>query len=233
MSEENNAVQPVDQSAEQQQPKQKVTFSPEQQARVDEIVRESMGRAAKDLRAENFKLRTELDAAKVTATPQNDGTAHLATELATIKAERDSLRERQTEGSIREQLRKAADAEGFVDVDLAISILRTQVQLTDGKLLPVAADGTPRLGATLDPMSLQELSRELANSKPFLVRSNVKPGIGSAESSTSLLAGSGIELERIFGANSNAGEANRLAMIDPKKYSRLRALAREKGLLPR
>src|SRR5579872_3161545 len=82
-----------------QQPSEhhKVSFSPEQQAKVDEIIRKAQGRAAKELRTENERLRLELEATRqANPQPADDGTKLLATELAATKAERDALaRERQ------------------------------------------------------------------------------------------------------------------------------------------
>lgn len=39
----------------------KVVYGPRQQARVDELVSQSMGRAARTLRAENTKLQAQVD----------------------------------------------------------------------------------------------------------------------------------------------------------------------------
>src|SRR6266436_3069569 len=62
---------------EQTPPPVKITFSPEQQAKVDELIRESMGRAGNEARATAARLEHEM--------------TKLQTELATLKGERTGL----------------------------------------------------------------------------------------------------------------------------------------------
>lgn len=55
---------PFNQLAPQEGETERVTFTPEQQARIDEIVRESMGRAGREARAQAETVGTELTAVR-------------------------------------------------------------------------------------------------------------------------------------------------------------------------
>ena len=224
--------QPADSQpqAAEQQPQQKVTFSPEQQSKIDEILRKAHGRFSRELQAENERLRQELEVMRQTnPQPADDGTKNLAMELAATKAERDALARERHETAIDQQVRAAAGNQ-WVDANLAVQLIRQNVRVVDGR--PVVVDpatGQERLNASLEPMTLTELAREMQASRPYLVRSEIRGGSGSYESTGRPPA---MSLDKLFGKGSDAAAANRLALKDRKTYLRMREAARQKGLIP-
>src|ERR1700757_4888109 len=75
----------------EQTPPAKVTFSPEQQAKIDELIRAAMGRGGNEARSRAADLEAE--------------TTKLKTELATLKGERTGLESSLT---LKEQEAQAA-----------------------------------------------------------------------------------------------------------------------------
>src|SRR5579871_4616906 len=65
----------------------KIVFDAAQQEKVNQLIRDAQGRAARELRAELDRTRAELDAAR-TNTPKADlGANELATQVAELRAE--------------------------------------------------------------------------------------------------------------------------------------------------
>lgn len=208
---------------------EKITFSDAQKHKVDEIVRGAMGRAAKELRAENASLRQRLESfEKGTSGQQSDTAADLlAAELASTKAERDNLMHEREDAKVSEQLQRAASGK-FVNSALAARLMRDSVKVMDGKPVVVGPDGSERLNANLEPMTLADLAQEIQNQHPYLVRSEVRPGVGSTPAAGVL---PDTQLERLFGKNGDVAALNRIALHDPQKYRRLRAQAKEQGII--
>lgn len=196
------------------------------QAKLDSIIREAQGRAAKALREENTRLKSELAAAP--KVPAMQPTEDLTVQLMTTRAELASLKAAQQESALKEQLRAAVAGQNFFEPELACQILRTQVKIVGGKPVPVDADGNERLGSDFNPLGIAELAAELARTKKFLVRGDVKPGSGSKPTNTSF--SDAVPLERLFGPKSDGGLAQKLAMTNPAHYRRLRAAAKARGL---
>jgi hypothetical protein len=216
---------------QQQQPteqQEKVTFDARQQEKVNDLIRKAQGRAARELREELARVQLELAAVKQTAPQADQGTQMLATELAATKAERDALARERQDTNITEHLRRAA-GDQFVNQDLAVNLMRQNVRVVDGKPVVIGPDGNPRMNASLDQMTLQDLATELTVQHPYLARGTVRPGTGSTPASTGVPP---VQLDKLFGKGSNAAEINRLALHDPEKFRRLRRQARQEGLIP-
>jgi hypothetical protein len=208
----------------------KITFDEAQQKRVDELIRRAQGRAARELREHNEQLKTELEALRGQQGQQavpND----VLTELSTTRTELQAMRQKETESQIMGEIRKHTGA--FVDAELAGQLLRQGIRQVEGKLVPVDADGNPRLNSDFEPMTLEDAARDLARQKPFLARGDVRFfGAGSTEASRSMLDSvSDAKLSELYGKNSDPRKANALAMRDPAKYRALRSKAKERGLL--
>jgi hypothetical protein len=203
-----------------------VSFDERQQAKIGDIVRDATVKA----RADFAKLQSEFDALRKTLPPPPDD---IVLELATTRAERDTLRTAQREATVTEILRSAVGAQQFVDSDLAVQLLRSSIQLIDG--LPVVVDsaGNQRLTAALMPMTVTALASELSDAKPFLVRSQVRGGAGSKPSNGTGNITPGPSLGSLFGKGSvnNAEAVNRLALHDPTTFARLRRQAIKEGLI--
>lgn len=205
---------------------EKVTFSDEQKARINEIVREASARAGAEARAETERLRK-----LVPATPAEPQSTDTLLRLAEAQAELTSLKSAAAENQISQVLHKAVAKENFFDNDLAAQILRSSVKMVDGKPVIVDASGAVRLNANFDPLTPAEAAFELATVKPYLVRSGFVGGSGSV-SGGGPRAETGPALETIFGRNSDGGAANRLAMRNPKAYAAMKVRARAAGLVP-
>jgi Sec-independent protein translocase protein TatA len=219
-----------DSGAEQPDDKpERVHFDERQQKRVDELIRNAMGRAGREHRDEAARLRQELEALRSQQGQQHTPQDVLLTELSTTRAELSALKQQQSEASIMGEIRKVTGA--FVDGELAASILRQGVRQIDGKLVPTDQDGNPRLTADFEPMTLEDAANDLARTKPFLARSDVRSGSGSTEASHSMLSSvTDDKLSELFGKHSDPRKANALAMRDPGKYRALRSRAKERGI---
>lgn len=196
--------------------KEKVTFSPEQQARIDVIIKDAMGRAASDLRKDNARLREALD--KQIAANKPD-----ATETDRVKAENEALKLR---------LSDVTSEYGREQLELAISNAASTARFVDPSqacLLLGSRDGLTKEDGTVDPVRVQAAVDELARRSPHLVRGEVHPGAGSTPAQS--IPPAEMRLETLFGRNSDARAANRLAIQNPTQYRRLRAQAVRKGLL--
>ena len=211
---------------------EKVTFDERQQERVNELIKRAQGRAAKELRAENEALKQRLSALERAQPQMDDATRTLATRLATVEAERDALTRAQKDAQLDTMIRQAA-GDAWVNSDLAIRIMRDHVRLgEDGKPVVVDDSGAEWLNEEFSPMSLSDLSRTIGEKHPYLLRSQVKGGIGSAESARSTLTDVPREkLAQLFGRNSDSRLANELARKDYRTYSRLKEAARKEGLI--
>jgi hypothetical protein len=206
--------------AEAQEP-QKVTFDDAQKARINEIVKEASARAGAEARAELARVKATL--------PPVEQSADALLKLAEAQSELASLKAEATEAKVREILNHAVSKESFFDPELASQILRSSIKVIDGKPTVVDSTGTPRLDAEFNPMSPETLAKELASTKRFLVKGELRAGTGSVMSTQR--GETGPALETIFGKHSNGAAANRLAMKDIGLYRRLREKARSEGII--
>jgi hypothetical protein len=230
MSEQQTQVQEV------QTPPTKVTFSPEQQAKIDELIRSAMGRAGNEAKARAASLEAEVTT--------------LQTQLATLKGDKSGLESSLT---LKEQEAKAARNETIaVRKQNTIQAAATEhnffnpqqvAQLTDkdvqwdaakGKFIVVGEDGTERLGIDGNPLSVDAYYKEFASKNPHMVRGSVLPGIGSREAQQPphRTLGEREKLAKPFGKLSDSRAANTLAINNPQEYKRLKREARSHGLIP-
>ena len=206
-----------------------VKFDRAQKDRVDEIVREAMGRAGREAREKAARLELEVATLKATQVTPEPGLQEIAAQLAEMKTEKAALLAERQERAIVDRLRKVA-GDRFVDSALALRLLREEVQLaSDGSLRVVDEVGVDRRNETLDPMSIEDLIADFADRKPFLVRGSVMGGTGSTESQGQRPVDREM-LSRYFGPKANGKLANHLAQTDYKKYKQLQKIAKEQGL---
>jgi ribosomal protein L16 Arg81 hydroxylase len=248
-----------------------IQFSPEQQERINEIIRESMGRAGSEARKQAEEAQTqlqtlqkELEAAKAelgkakTPSEKKDAKAEadaLAAQIAEMKqiqtqtaAEMDRLkqlaaaREKDIESAKRETInvrkqnaiQNAASNQGFIDAEIVAALTADAIQYDTekGRFFVLGENGQPRLNSAYEQMTLEEFYAEYAQKKPYLVRGDIKAGAGSSEAQRSALNAAGkYTVDQIFGKTSNASLANKLAMTQPKEYARLKAEAKDKGII--
>src|SRR5574343_631560 len=198
----------------------KVEFTPEQQDKVNQLIKEAQGRAAKELQeklvataSEVEQLKAKLNEASVkskepVADTELDGKLKEAqTVIEQFKAQVEQFRklasdkeselekvttkQKQTEKMYA--LERAAGSGRFNDVSMVLKDVEDKVVYSDtyGRYVVLSAEGHPRMNAALEPMSLEE----------------------------------------IFGKDSSARKANELYAKDPAEYKRLKAQALAQGLL--
>ena len=203
----------------------KIEFTAEQQAKIEEIIKNVSGRVASDLRADNKRLQRELDAAKVQAPVTPD----LARDLDLTRAEIAALKAEQAETRLTKQLEQAA-GDTFIS-PLGVRVMRDYVKIgADGKPVVVDESGNPRLNSQFAPMSLSELAQAIAEQHKYIARGRTLPGAGSVLAQ-GVVKQTEPTLAQLFGPRSDGGLANALALKSPSEYRRLKTLAREKGLI--
>jgi hypothetical protein len=230
----------------------KITFTPEQQAKIDEIIRERMGAAGREAREAAEAARKELRELKArleqgpipTETPVSDsGTPPVADvfapaptpaelELAKVKEELASVRRQRNEDAVHTALESAARECRVIDPSLASQLLQQSIIVDDSGNLQVIdpATKTPRLNADFTPMSISQLAAEFAAARPYLVYGDVKPGAGSSEEQR-VFRQPPVPINRIFGRGSSAKAALQLKQENPEEYARLKRSAKEQGLI--
>jgi hypothetical protein len=201
-----------------------VTFTPEQQAKIDDIVKKAMGRSASE-------TRQQLDAEKKRAENLETQLRETQAQAESSAAERDELKRKHADAEQRIiTLRKKAfitDAcidHNFVDAPTVNSLVEQQLNWSDEK------ESFEVLDSDMTPA---EFFTDFAKKKPYLVRSDVRTGSGSSDSTrTGLPTGQQrYKAEDVFGRNSSSKLANDLARRDPQEYKRLKSEARNKKLI--
>lgn len=236
-----------------------ITFEPKQQEKVNQLIKDAQGRAAKELRQKLAAMEAEVTRLKGSTADPNANpdkgdpdpgkqdsefkriAEQRARELDAAKKEVESARkdaEKARKAAINTEKRfvltSAAAKQDFVDVNDAIALTDGAVVWDEdsSKFIVVNENGEPRLNAAFAPMSVDEFYADYATKKPHLVKSGARGGAGSTTSNRSALAtGKGVPLEKVFGRDSDAGLANRIAKENPAEYKRLRTQAVEAGLL--
>ena len=207
----------------------KIEYSPEQQAHINKILKDAMGRAAAAERGATAQLQRELDVLKA----QQTTTPDLTTELQLTKAERDYLKKENQQAKLDIQLRAAASTVDFYDQNLGVRLMGDHVRTgPDGHLVVVNEDGTPMLSKTLAPVTLAELAQRVGDQHAYLIKGQVKGGAGSTPSAGRPSTPRPTPEEVFKSANSGA-IAHKLSHENPQLYREIRAEAVAAGILPR
>ncbi len=123
-----------------------------------------------------------------------------------------------------------AAKQNFIDPNIVVQLIDHNVQIDgDGKMVIVGDTGEQKFNSAFQPMSLAEYVADFATQRSYLVRGDTKTGAGST--TASLPGAPTIKLTQLFGRESNAALANKLALTDPGKYKALRAQAVAEGLV--
>jgi hypothetical protein len=209
------------------QPQMPVTFTEAQQARINEIVREAMGRAgrehrdrAEQLSTENTTLKSQLEEAsgKLSAADA------LAARIATLEAEH-------RQSKVSDAITSAAVEAGFVDLEVARLLAMQAIQVGEnGEITVKGSDGQPRLDEVGNPLSLVDYFREIGARKRYLVRTEMRGGSGSFEAVRPSGPTDG-ELEKYFGKKSSGAAADALYRHSKQKYLAMKAAAQRRGLI--
>jgi exonuclease VII large subunit len=219
---------------------QGVTFTAEQQTKLDEIIRDSMRRTAREVRQQleaekqrATQLETDLQVARdALANASNseerdrlaDEVQTLTSDLATEKAARLTAEQIATAKRRESFISKKCLDYNFVDADIVASLTESDIEWSEQKQGFVIVDSE---------MSPEEYFADFATKKPYLVKSDIRTGSGSSDSSRSGL-NSGqqrYKVTDVFGRGSNSQLANKIALESPAEYRRLKSEAKNKRLI--
>jgi hypothetical protein len=220
---------------------QGVTVTAEQQTKLDEIIRDSMRRTAREVRQQleaeqqrATQLESDLQAARnalanAVDTSERDRLAGevqtLTSDLATEKTARISAEQIATAKRREAFISKKCLDYDFVDSEIVSSLTEQSLEWSEAKQDFVVAGS--------EMMSTNEFFADFAQKKPYLVKSSVHTGSGSSDSSrTGLSSGQQqYKVEQIFGKSSNSKLANELMARDKAAYHALKREAKQKHLI--
>jgi hypothetical protein len=213
----------------------KVTFDEAQQKKVDELIRESMGRAASSVKAELFAAQTRLTTLEAELKTAKDAAAAASGDVVKAK-DAEILKAKAETVAVKKEnaIRQAAEAYGFFNSAQVAKLTEQEVKW-DGekqKFIVVDESGAERLGIDGNPVTLDAFYRDFASKNGHLVKSTVLPGVGSRENQLPTPAISERDkLAKLFGKGSDGVACNRLALSDPAEFKRQRYLAKSHGLI--
>jgi DNA repair exonuclease SbcCD ATPase subunit len=209
-------------------------------------------RLAEELRqAREEATKAKTPAAKKEATDEAERLKAVIEEMRTAsesnKTEAERLRQAVTEATRRAQekeeeahnvrkqvaIRDAAQRANFFDLNVVTTITEKNIKwdAAKSKFLVFNDQGTERMNAAFEPMSLDEYYSEYAAKNPWMVRGDVKPGAGSSEAQRQLSNNGKFEVSQIFGSKSSSVLAVALKKQNPAEYARLKGIAKESGLI--
>ena len=203
---------------------EKITFSQEQQARIDEIVKASMGRAGREAREEAATLREQIEA--MTANPDKR-VADLEAELRNRDSKIAALSIASEAIQAARTVERAALRAGLLNPDDVGTLLAKHVKIVDGKANVVTAQGVTRYNRYMQPMTVDEMINEFTSTKPYYLPGQ---GDGSSERTQSARTWQ-VPLDKVFGRRSEAKTAAKLMREHPQEYARMKIAAREEGLI--
>lgn len=243
---------------------EKPVFSDEQQIRVNELIREAQGRAAKDVRTEAARLAAEVVTLKeqlaeqLAEKPTTEKVVDTKTSEPDFKAEnqrikreyenenklakQEAQRERDDSTALRQELkevrrqeaiRTAMDSLGveFVSPKAAVKLSEESIVWDEDRKRYVVHDdkGQLRYNKALEPLDLSEFYHTFVSDNPYLIKAQLRSGAGSKESSAG--GSNKYKLEDLFGSKSKGQLAQKLAAENITEYRRMRAVAKEQGLI--
>ena len=239
----------------------KVEFTPEQQEKVNKLIQEAQGRAAKEVKTQLEKTTEELqamrdrikelqeqeDKKKTTEPPQElvnklkEAERLLGTFQNEVASLKNLAKEKETEAAKAMEtkrelerlwaLEKAAGSERFVDLNLVIKDTKDQVKFDEQYNRYVVLN--PDGGVRMNKSMEPMTLTEFYEEYAATKPWVVNPTFkGGAGSSKSSGAGGKYTVEDIFGNKPGAAtKAMKLMKEPPEQYRLLRAQAKEQGLL--
>ncbi len=189
-----------------QDPKPGAEFTPEQQAKLQELINDAFGKgASKAEKAQASKIQQlEAELAKLkTPKPQDkpqdkpEGKVYTQAELQDLLNQKDqeykpkltAAEERVAKLLDKERLASiisaAAKANAIDPDDVALLVGRFVTHDDDGKVIVLNEHGNAaRLNSKGDPMSVEEFVKSFVDGKPHLKRGANTPGVGSSSANT-------------------------------------------------
>jgi hypothetical protein len=219
----------------EQQPEVKVTFTPEQQVKIDSLIRESMGRAGNEARATAARLEAEAEVLRAEVERLRGDREGLESNLSVKEKEAKSARAETIAVKKQNAIQAAATEHNFFNPQIVSRLTEDKIKWDEGKqkFVVLGDDGSERLGADGNSLSVSAFLKEFGTSNPYLVRGDVKPGVGSAENQRPYTTTTERDrLKALFGKGSSSKAANDYAMRDPQGYKNAKREARSLGLIP-
>ena len=202
-----------------QTPPTKVTFSPEQQVKVDELIRESMGRAGSEAKATASRLQAETEVLRAEVARLNGDKSGLETNLTAKDKESRVARTELIAEKKRNVIQAAATEHNFFNPQIVSKLTEEKIKWDEGKqsFIVLGDDGSERLGPDGNSLSVSAFLKEFGQQNNFLLRGDVKTGVGSSESIRYVTVNQRTRLTELFGKGSSAQKANALAIGDAQR----------------
>jgi hypothetical protein len=153
--------------------------------------------------------------------------------LEALRQELQESKRQRSNDQVRTALEVAASKYGIIDPSVCSTLLGSSIRVSDsGAFEVVTPEGTPRLTSSFTPLSLDQHVKEFADSRPYLVRSEVRSGAGSSyDQYPTFNQQSQYKVEEVFGKGSSSLKASKLMRESPSRYHELRKEAVKRGLL--
>lgn len=223
----------------------KVEFTAEQQDKVNKLIQDGMGRAAKEAKEqlaaivkEKEELAAKVEELNKQVKPGEDVNKVLEAQrvVESLKEQMRAIRETAT---LKEQEAQQAKTQAhemskmyaleksiagrFIDPEMIISSTKDQIGWDEAfqRWVVKNPEGSPRMNASLEPMSLDEFFEEVATKKPWAVNANFRGGTGASKSGGGLVGK--YTADELFGAKPNVQAAIELMRTNPAEYKRLKA----------
>lgn len=187
----------------------------------------------KEASEEVADLKAQIEEMKSARTQTVAETEGLRKQLQDSKTEGDKARAEALHQKKLFKITTAAAKEDFVNIDVVMTLTEKYIKWNEqeNKWVVLNEDGQPRMNPAYDPMTVEEFYADYASKHPYLVKGQTKPGTGSTGSNGSTYTTGRYKPEEIFGPKSDSKRANELAIKNPLEYKRLKAEARERGLI--
>ncbi|HXS98076.1 MAG TPA: hypothetical protein VN736_25940 [Candidatus Limnocylindrales bacterium] len=221
-----SSVRSALEAIEQAEMEERVVFGPKQQERVNQLIAEAQGRAAKETRAELATARERLAKLESQQPPSREEIEALERRAAEAKA---AVAEAEaTAQSAHKNAQLLSACQGFIEPELVATLLKSETAFIDGELRPVNSHGSPLLNKHGEPMTIAEHVRGFEEKRPWLTHSTVKGGVGSTAAKGN--SSDELRVEDFYGPTATRSrELHQLCIQQNATYRRLRAAALTKG----
>jgi hypothetical protein len=221
----------------------KVSFDEAQQQKIDLLIREAQGRAASAVRAELHTTQTKLttllaesEVLRAENATLKEGRGALESNLSVKEKEAKSARAETIAVKKQNAIQAAATEHNFFNPQVVSKLTEDKIKWDAGKekFIVLGDDGSERLGADGNSLSVSAFLKEFGTSNPYLVRGDVKTGVGSGEAQQPphRTLGQKEKLAQYFGKGSSSQKANALALESPNLYRQYKREARALGIIP-
>jgi len=213
-----------------------LTFDETQQKKVDELIRAAMGRAGNEARATAARLEAEAEVLRAEVARLNGDKSGLEINLTTKDKEAKSARAETIAVKKQNAIQAAATEHNFFNPQIVSKLTEDKIQWNEGtqRFIVLGDDGSERLGADGNSLTVSAYLKEFGQQNNFLVKGDVRTGIGSSEAQQPphRTLGQKEKLMQYFGKGSDAQKANALGVQNPQLYRQYKREAQSLGIIP-